>query len=100
MNQSLETVIKSLLVVFSMLFATGTLVWPTETATVNTISAALATALAVAIDAYSTYRLRKQGIVSTNPVVNVAAPGSPAELAAAEKKADAPSQKTPERKST
>ena len=49
--------------------------------------AGAATVLAtIAWDFYETFRLHKQGIVSTTPQANVEAPGSPAELAAAEKK--------------
>lgn len=39
----------------------------------------------VAWDLYETFRLQKQGIVSTDPVANVAAPGTPAQLVATEK---------------
>lgn len=41
---------------------------------------------AVGWDLYETYRLHKQGVVSTNPVVNAAEPMTPAKLVAEEKK--------------
>jgi hypothetical protein len=41
---------------------------------------------AVVWDVWETYRLHKQGIVSTTPQKNVDAPGSPHQLAAEERK--------------
>jgi len=50
------------------------------------IAGAVTVLATIAYDLWETFRLHKQGIVSTTPQVNVDAPGSPAELAAEEKK--------------
>jgi len=50
------------------------------------IAGAVTVLATIGWDFYETFRLHKQGIVSTTPQVNVDAPGSPAELAAEEKK--------------
>lgn len=47
---------------------------------------ALSILAAVAWDLYETFRLHKQGVVSTSPVVNAAEPMTPAKLVAEEKK--------------
>ena len=53
---------------------------------IDQIVGALTVLATVGWDLFETFRLHKQGIVSTTPQANVEAPGSPAELAAAEKK--------------
>ena len=86
MNQQLETVIKAVLIIIGLLFGTET-VAPFDAATINQLVGVLiALGGASGLDQWSTWRLKKQGIVSTTPQVNVDAPGSPAELAAEEKK--------------
>jgi len=50
------------------------------------IAGAVTVLATIAYDLWETFRLHKQGIVSTTPQANVDAPGSPAELAAEEKK--------------
>jgi hypothetical protein len=90
MNQQLETVIKAALMLLSLVLGTETLA-VFDAAFVNKLAALSAIIGAYGVDQWSTYRLKKQGIVSTTPQKNVDAPGSPQQLAAEEKK---PEEKT------
>ena len=53
---------------------------------IDQIVGALTVLATVGWDLFETFRLHKQGIVSTVPQANVDAPGSPEHLAAVEKK--------------
>lgn len=85
MNQTVETILKAVLI-FAGLFVSADVLALFDAKTIAVLSGAIASVVAIGFDVYSTYRLKKQGIVSTTPAVNVAAPGSPQELAAQEKK--------------
>lgn len=80
MNQQIETVIKALLVIAGLVFGSGAVVL-FDSVLVSQTSGVIAALGAIFVDQWSTYRLQKQGIVSTDPVANVAAPGSPQKLA-------------------
>ncbi len=84
MNQTVETILKAILILAGVFVGTETLKIFDEK-TVATVAAALAALVAVGTDVYSTFRLKKQGVVSTNPVVNAAEPMTPAKLATEEK---------------
>ncbi len=87
MNQQIETLIKAGLILLSMLLGTETIPLFDEKLA-SLVSAAVAGSLAVALDQWSTRKLKKQGIVSTSALANVEAPGSPEKVLKAELKAD------------
>lgn len=81
MDLKIGTILKAILIVAGLLVGSETVApFATETM-VNEISGALAVLGSVFYDVFETFRLKKQGIVSTSPAANVAAPGSPAALA-------------------
>lgn len=85
LDQRTESAIKGVLALISIvlgLFLDAALANKIVTA----LGAAAPLAFAVYLDIRSTRRLAKQGIVSTDPVVNAADPRTPELLAAAEKK--------------
>jgi len=88
MNQTVETIIKAVLILAGVFVGTETLKIFDEK-TVATIAAAIAALTTVGMDVYSTMRLKKQGVVSTNPVVNAAETMTPAKLVSEEKAAEA-----------
>lgn len=75
MNLDLKigTAIKSFLVLLGFFLGSDVI---SETQ-IDQFAGAAAVLIAVGWDAYETYKLKKQGIVSTSAAANVAAPGSP-----------------------
>lgn len=85
MNQTVETIIKAVLILAGVLGVGSGMIKIFDEKTIALVAAAIASLVTVGIDVFSTYRLKQQGIVSTDPVANVAALGTPAKLVATEK---------------
>jgi len=82
MNLKIGSALKALGVLIGLILGADVI----DGTKIDQIVGALTVLATVGWDLFETFRLHKQGIVSTTPQANVEAPGSPAELAAAEKK--------------
>ena len=82
MNLKIGSALKALGVLIGLILGADVI----DGTKIDQIVGALTVLATVGWDLFETFRLHKQGIVSTTPQVNVDAPGSPAELAAEEKK--------------
>jgi len=81
MNLKIGSIVKALAIIVG-LFLGSDVISDTK---IDQIAGAVSVLAAVVWDIYETFRLHKQGIVSTSPQANVEAPGSPRELAAKER---------------
>lgn len=85
MNQTVETILKAILILGGVFGLGSETIKIFDEKTVAVVAGAIAALVTVGMDVYSTFRLKKQGVVSTNPVVNAAEERTPAKLAAEEK---------------
>lgn len=83
MNLKIGSALKALGVLIGLILGADVI---SETK-MDQIVGALTVLAVVGYDIWETFRLQKQGIVSTSPAANVAAPGSPQKLAKEEKDA-------------
>lgn len=82
MNLKIGTAAKALAILLGLFLGADVI----DDTRVDQIAGAVTVLATVAWDVWETFRLHQQGIVSTSPVANVEAPGSPEQLAAKENK--------------
>lgn len=82
MNLKIGSIAKAVAILLGLFFGSDVI----SDTKVDQIGGALAVLGAIAWDLIETFKLHKQGIVSTSPAENVAAPGSPQQALKEERK--------------
>lgn len=84
MNLKIGTAIKAIAVLLGLFLGSDVI----EDTKLDQIAGAASVLAAVGWDVWETFKLKKQGIVSTSAAANVAAPGSPEKVLKAEQEAN------------
>ena len=83
MNLKIGTAAKAIAILLGMFLGSDVI----DETKIDQVLGALAVLAAVAWDVWETFKLKKQGIVSTSAKANVAAPGTPEEVLQQEEQA-------------
>ena len=82
MNLKIGSIVKALAVLLGLFLGSDVI----DDTKIDQIAGAVSVLAAVVWDVWETFRLQKQGIVSTSPLANIADPRTPEKLAAKENK--------------